>query len=419
MLIEGLSSAQAAQRLTENGPNRLPPPPAPRMWRHLIGQLTHFFALMLWIAGVLAIVAGMPQLGVAIFVVIVVNGVFAFVQEQRAERAAERLQELLPVGVVVRRDGQPVTIDVSEVVVGDVVLLAPGDRVPADLTLQTADGVSVNASTLTGESVPVPVAAGDQAFAGTYVTAGAGEGVVDATGAATQLAGIAQMTTSAHHPTTPLARELKRIVRTIASIAVVAGLVFFGIALLVGSPARDGFLFAVGVTVALVPEGLLPTVTLSLAMGAQRMAGRHALVRRLEAVETLGSTTFICTDKTGTLTRNQMSATEVWTPAGAVTISGEGYHPEGVVEGSTAARAAAGVMAVAAFTAGQGRVACDDAGVWSAVGDPMEAAIDALTRRLAGRADVPVEKEPVLRRYAFDPERRRESVMTASWLLLK
>jgi magnesium-transporting ATPase (P-type) len=420
----GLTSPEAAARLTVNGPNRLPAPPAPKKWRKFVGQFTHFFALMLWVAGVLAVVAKMPQLGVAIFVVIAVNGVFAFVQEQRAERAAESLRDLLPAGVVVRRDGQPMTIDASDVVVGDLVVLSPGDRVPADLTLVTADGMAVDASTLTGESVPEPMGAGDRVFAGTFVTSGAADGIVDATGPDTQLAGIAQMTSNAHPPRTPLAHELDRIVRTVAVMAIGVGAAFFGLSLLLGSPASDGFLFAVGVTVALVPEGLLPTVTLSLAMGAQRMAKRNALVRRLEAVETLGSTTFICTDKTGTITCNQMSATVVWTPVGRVTVAGVGYRPEGQAEGPADALVAATALAVSALTAGVGRIR-RDGDEWLAVGDPMEAAIDALARRLTRAGDTPGEPpsepgpEPVLRRFSFDPVRRRESVLTATALLVK
>ncbi len=413
----GLTSVEAARRLGVDGPNRLPTPAAPHIFRKLVGQFTHFFALMLWVAGGLAVIAGMAQLGVAICIVILINGVFAFVQEQRAERAAERLQDLLPADVVVRRDGQPQMIDVAEVVVGDVVVLSPGDRVPADLTLGKADGVAVDASMLTGESVAVSVGVGDVAFAGTYVTAGAGEGLVTATGVSTQLAGIARMTSSAKRPRTPLAHELSRIVRIVAVVAVVAGAGFFGVAMLVGSPARTGFLFAVGVTVALVPEGLLPTVTLSLAMGAQRMAKRNALVRRLEAVETLGSTTFICTDKTGTLTRNQMSVTAVWTPCGEVRIMGEGYAPVGIVDGDPEAIVAAIELSITAVTTGQGRVDFDGTS-WSAVGDPMEAAIDALARRLTRSATAPVPREPVLRRYAFDPVRRRESVVTATMLMV-
>jgi len=417
-MLLGLSSVEAVQRLATNGANRLPAPPSPQVFRKLTAQFTHFFALMLWVAGGLAIVAGMAQLGVAIFVVIVINGLFAFAQEQRAERAAERLQDLLPVGVVVRRDGVPRTVDAADVVVGDLVVLSPGDRVPADLILASADGVAVDASTLTGESVAVPLSVGDRAFAGTYVTTGAAEGVVDATGGSTKLAGIAQMTSTARHPRTPLARELNRIVRIIARMAIVTGIAFFLVSLLVGSPAKDGFLFAVGVTVALVPEGLLPTVTLSLAMGAQRMAKRNALVRRLEAVETLGSTTFICTDKTGTLTRNQMTVTAVWTPSGAVHVIGEGYSPDGVVEGEPAAVAAAVELSVVALTAGHGRIELDGA-AWRAVGDPMEAAIDSLARRLARSGAAAVPHETVLRRYAFDPGRRRESVLTATTLMVK
>jgi calcium-translocating P-type ATPase len=414
----GLTSADAAARLASDGPNRLPPPPAAHTWRKLLAQFTHFFALMLWAAGVLAVIAGMPQLGVAILVVIIVNGLFAFVQEQRAERAAERLKDLLPVGVVVRRDGQPMMVDAADVVVGDIVVLSPGDRVPADMTLATADDVKVDASTLTGESVPETLRAGDRAFAGTYITSGAADGLVDATGGDTVLAGIAQLTSSAHRPRTPLAHELNRIVRTIATIAVGVGVSFFALSMLIGSPARDGFLFAVGVTVALVPEGLLPTVTLSLAMGAQRMAQRNALVRRLEAVETLGSTTFICTDKTGTLTRNQMSVTTVWTPRGQVQVSGDGYAPASEIDGSVAAIGAATDLAEVALTASLGRIALDGED-WLAVGDPMEAAIDALARRLTGSGSTPVEVVPVLRQFAFDSDRRRESVLTATTLMVK
>jgi calcium-translocating P-type ATPase len=413
----GLSSQEAAARLAVTGPNVLPPPPRPHTWRKLLGQFTHFFALMLWVAALLAQIAGMPQLAVAIVVVIIVNGVFAFVQEQRAERAAEQLQALLPAGVVVRRDGRPVTVAVADVVPGDVVVLSPGDRVPADMTLLFSADFRVDTSTLTGESVPVPLSQGARACAGTYVTSGEADGLVEATGASTELAGIAEMTAGAHRPRTPLAHELDRIVRVIAMVAVGVGAVFFMLSLLVGSAARDGFLFAVGVTVALVPEGLLPTVTLSLAMGAQRMAHRQALVRRLEAVETLGSTTFICTDKTGTLTQNQMSVTTVWTPEGTATIEGTGYEPAGTVDASSTARNAASRLAVMAVTAGVGRIAHED-GHWVAVGDPMEAAIDALSRRLAGDPE-PVELESILRRYPFDPERRRESVLTPSALMVK
>ena len=413
LLPSGLSTPEAAARLAADGPNTLPPPARPRAWRRLAGELFHFFALMLWVAGGLALLAGMPQLGIAIFVVIVVNGVFAFVQEQRAERAAEELQALIPDAVTVRRDGQELRVGAADLVVGDVVMLSAGDRIPADVELLLADDLSVDESMLTGESVTVPLARDSKAWAGTYVVNGDGAGSVTATGAHTRLAGIAKLTGEVHPPKSPLSAELDRIVRTIAAISVIVGLGFFGIALLVGTPAKDGFLFAVGVTVALVPEGLLPTVTLSLAMGAQRMAKEHALVRHLEAVETLGSTTFICTDKTGTLTRNEMNVVEVWTPSGTVKIKGIGYAPAADLVGTTGARRAASLVAGAARTCSKGRAVERD-GVWTPAGDPMEAAIDALARRL----DAVVEVETRIH-HSFDTERRRESVLTDDWLFVK
>ena len=225
------------------------------------------------------------------------------------------------------RDGKPVEIDAGDLVTGDLVLLAAGDRVSADLRVADAQALMMDTSLLTGESLPVAASVDDQLLAGTFVVEGEGRAVVVATGATTCLASIALLTHSGHRPRSPLARELDRVVRTVALIAIGVGVAFFAIALAVGSPPSDGFLFAIGVTVALVPEGLLPTLTLSLAMGAQRMAGRHALVRRLEAVETLGSTTFICTDKTGTLTRNEVAVVEVWTATGTAHVSACGYDP--------------------------------------------------------------------------------------------
>ena len=292
--VVGLTTAEAARRLADSGPNLLPAPRRPSSLRVLAGEVTHFFALLLWVAAGLAFIAGMPQLGVAIIVVVLVNGVFAFVQEQRAERAAERLGEMLPRRVTVLRDGLPVNVDASDIVPGDLVALSAGDRIPADGAVAEADGLLIDESMLTGESVAVAPDEGGRVWAGSFVVAGAGRALIDLTGTGTRLAGIAALTSSVRRPHSPLAKELDRVVRTVAVVAVGVGVSFFILSLLIGTSANDGFLFAVGVTVALVPEGLLPTVTLSLAIGAQRMAHKQALVRHLEAVETLGSTTFIC-----------------------------------------------------------------------------------------------------------------------------
>ena len=410
----GLTSAEAAAALAQHGPNRLPEAPAVPAWRRLVAQLTHFFAALLWVAAVMALIAGMPQLAVAIALVVLINGVFAFLQERGAEQAARELTHLLPRLVRVRRDNGVVELDAALVVPGDVVLLGAGDAVPADAVAHDVHACSVDTSTLTGESVPDAVADGGPLFAGTFVTEGEATALIMQTGDHTRLAGIARLTKPPSDAITPLARQLHVVVWRIARIAVAVGVGFFGISLLVGTPLSDGFLFAVGVTVALVPEGLLPTVTVSLAIGARRMAARHALVRRLEAVATLGSTTFICTDKTGTLTRNEMEVVTAWTPAGAVDVHGEGYRPEGAtVTGADEAVAALARAARAGRLCSNGRVVADGDG-WRALGDPMEAALDALARRLAVADDVAIGV-----RHPFDPRRRRMSVVAAGELLVK
>jgi magnesium-transporting ATPase (P-type) len=403
----GLSSVEVRARLAAQGPNLLPAPRPPSPVRRLAAQLTHFFALMLWVAAVLAVLAGLPELGVAIAVVVVVNGLFAFAQEYRADRAGERLQALLPLRATVLRDGARTEVDGAGLVVGDVVLLAAGDRVCADLRLDTVAGIAVDESMLTGESVPARPDVGENIYAGTFALQGEAVGTVIATGAATRLGAIASMTRRTVAPPSPLALRLGQVVRVVAVVAVGVGAVFFGVGLALGMPLTAGFLFAVGVTVALVPEGLLPTVTLSLARAAHTMASQQALVRRLESVETLGSTTVICTDKTGTLTRNEMSAVRVWTPVGSVRVSGNGYDPDGEVHpDGPGAEAAATGLARAAVRCITGRsVRKDDR--WTPLGDPMEVALHVLALRCGVDVEEDAERCPELHRVSFEPARRR------------
>ncbi len=418
----GLTSTEAASRLHDVGPNALPEPTRTPVWRQLFDQLTHFFAAMLWVAGVLAIIGGLPELGVAIFIVIVVNAVFAFAQEHRAEQAAARLKSLLPLQVMVVRDGSPLLIEADDVVPGDLVVLTDGARVPADMTCVESHGLLVDTSTLTGESVPESIGDGDDLRAGTFVVEGEGLALVAATGAMTEFARIAVLTQDTVRPDTPLTRELHRLVRTIALIAVGVGGGFFLLTLFLDTPTSDGFVFAIGITVALVPEGLLPTVTLSLAIGAQRMADEHALVRRLESVETLGSTTFICTDKTGTLTQNRMRIVEVWMPSVRVRRDGTGYEPTGRIEPMTDAICARLTeLAVVARGSSRGRIVRNKEGGWSPSGDPMEAAIDSLTIQLTDhdRTAAVLLADPPIARFAFDPRRRRASVVTHDRVLVK
>ena len=392
----GLTRDDVEQRRKTCGLNLLPRAPRVPLWRRLLSQLVHFFAIMLWIAGGLAILARMPELGIAIFVVILLNGLFAFLQEYRAEKAGDRLRDLLPRRATVIRDGTHQSVDASDLVPDDVVVIDAGDRISADLRVSRAHGLLVDTSTLTGESVPSAPQPGEMVFAGTFAVEGEAIGIVTATGRATRLARIAHLSEAGRRPQSPLAIELSRVVRIIAAIALAVGVVFLIIAWLVGIRLTDAFLFALGVTVALVPEGLLPTISLSLAIGAQRMAARGALVRRLESVETLGSTTFVCTDKTGTLTRNEMCVTEVWTPYGSVSIEGTGYNPSAAVHAAADLLPRIQRLARVAALHVHGRAVMRD-GRWTAQGHPLEAALDVFARR-AGvnvRADEALGPSPI------------------------
>ncbi len=398
--------------------NLLPNPQPRPVWLRLTDQLVHFFAVMLWIAGVLAILAGMPQLGLAIFVVIVLNGLFAFLQEYRADKAGERLRDLLPRRATVVRDGERQSIDASELVPGDLVFLNAGDRVSADMRLLEIHALSLDKSTLTGESIPATPQAEEIAYAGSFVLEGEAYGIIVATGRASRLAKIVQLTAAGARPRSPLALELDRVVRVIALISIAVGAGFLIIAMLVGIRLSDAFLFALGVTVALVPEGLLPTVTLSLAMGAQRMARRGALVRRLESVETLGSTTFICTDKTGTLTRNEMSVVEAWMPAGEISIEGAGYNSTTTIQVDAGLALPLQGLALAAALHSNGIAVLRD-GRWVAQGNPLEAALNVFARRLGIDVRAQEEALPVQRRFPFDPRRRRTSVLVRNKVFVR
>ena len=385
--LSGLTSAEAAARLARTGPNAMPKPKRPSALRRLLSEVSRFFAVMLWVAAVLALIGGLPQLAIAIVAVILLNAAFAAIQQARADRAADRLQEMLPTRVVVMRDGTRHDIEATDVVVGDILVLEAGDRVPADAAVISQDRLLVDSAILTGESDAELAADGEPLFAGTFLVEGECRAAVTAIGQDTRLAGIARLTASTNKPDTPLTKGLRGVVRLTAAIAVGVGALFLLISLLVGSSIQDGFIFAVGVTVALVPEALLPTVTLSLAWGAELMAKRNVLVRNLEAVETLGSTTFICTDKTGTLTRNEMTVVEAWVPGGALTVVGAGYDPVAQLASSSHdATRATQELAVAAERCSTGYAAETD-GRWIARGDPMEAALDVFARRLGADTD--------------------------------
>ena len=316
--------------LAEFGPNRVERVRGERWITHFLKGFTHFLALILWIAAALAFFAefqdpghGMATLGVAILGVILINGLFCFWQEYRAEQALEALTRLLPHQVKVMRGGSLATLPAVELAPGDIVLLEGGDDVPADCRVIEAYGVRVNNATITGESVPLPrdalpsetkdiLHSRNILLAGTSLVSGEAKVAVFATGMRTEFGKIAHLTQTAGTPLSPLQQEIIRLSRVIAAIAAALGVLFYFIGYSLGLSFWASLIFAIGIIVANVPEGLLPTVTLALAMGGQRMARRNVLIRHLPSVETLGCTTVICTDKTGTLTQNRMEVKRIF-----------------------------------------------------------------------------------------------------------
>jgi sodium/potassium-transporting ATPase subunit alpha len=326
---QGLSDDEARRRLIEFGRNEIGGFKRRPLAIRFLDQFTHFLAILLWIAAALSFLAeysnpgeGMLTLGLAIVAVIFINAIFTFIQEYRAEKALEALKKLLPFRVTIKREGRELEVPAEEIVPGDLVRLAEGDKVPADLRLIETVGLKVNNASLTGESEPVArrsdtceddlLVSPNIAFAGTTVVSGSGRGITYATGMRTEFGRIAQLTETVTPGLSPLQKEIAKITRVVAVIATTMGVIFFCVGFIAGRTFWANFLFAVGIIVANVPEGLLPTVTLALAMGSQRMAKRNALIKTLTSVETLGSVTVICTDKTGTLTQNKMEVAKLW-----------------------------------------------------------------------------------------------------------
>jgi sodium/potassium-transporting ATPase subunit alpha len=326
---QGLSPEEVQRRLAEFGRNEIIAVKGRSLVLKLLSQFTHFLAIVLWIAAFFSFLSeylkpgeGMLTLGIAIVAVIVINAVFTFIQEYRAEKALEALNKLLPFNVKAIRSGKESEIPAEEVVPGDLIRLAEGDKVPADLRLIESSTLKVNNAALTGEAEPlirsIEPCPGDLinspniAFAGTAIVSGNGVGIVFATGMHTEFGRIALLTETVTPGLSPLQKEIVKATRIVAVIAAVVGVVFFVLGFAIGRTFWANFIFAIGITVALIPEGMLPTVTLALAMGSQRMAKRKALMKTLPAVETLGSVTVICTDKTGTLTQNKMVVANVW-----------------------------------------------------------------------------------------------------------
>ncbi len=402
----GLSGEEALARQARYGANRLPPPPRRGLLMRFLLQFHNVLIYVLLAAGVVTLAIGHWVDAGVILGVVLINAFIGFLQEGKAERALDAIRGMLSLHANVLRDGCRGEIPAEALVPGDIVFLAPGDKVPADLRLVEARNLRIEEAVLTGESLAVEkddaaVAAdavlGDRAsmaYSGTLVTYGQGTGVVTATGTATEIGRISTLLNTVEELTTPLLRQLAGFGRVLTwAILALAALAFvFGIALR-GYSAGEMFLAAVGLAVAAIPEGLPAIVTITLAIGVQRMARRHAIVRRLPAVEALGSVTVICSDKTGTLTRNEMAARRLLIADGAVAVSGVGYAPHGgfTLDGRELAVEDMPLLADigrAALLCNEATLSCEGE-TWRMLGDPTEGAL--LT--LAAKAGLDIASE--------------------------
>ena len=418
----GLSGEEAARRLERYGPNVLPSGGGGEALRILIRQVHDPLIYVLLVSTGLAMLTGKVFDGLVILGVIVLNAVIGFVQEYRASRAIKALSSMVRAEATVLRDARRLRLSSAELVPGDVVLLQSGDKVPADLRLVEVRTLKVEEAALTGESVPVEKTAdrvdeeaglGDRrsmAYSGTLVTYGSATGLVAGTGSETELGRISRMLAEASDLETPLTRQLGVVGRWIAVAIVVVSLLLLGIGLLRGYPLADAVLAAVTLAVAAIPEGLPAIVTIALAIGVQRMARRQAIVRKLPAVETLGSTTVVCSDKTGTLTRNEMTVKVLRTARGHYRLGGVGYSPEGALE--DAGGEASAVVPDDVRELVLAGVLCSDAdlverdGAWGITGDPTEGALVVAGRKLGLEADAARRERPRLDAIPFESERQ-------------
>jgi Ca2+-transporting ATPase len=424
---DGLTGSEARKRLERYGPNELQETRRISPWQILLEQFKNVLIIILLIATVISFFLGHGLESVVIAVIVLFAVLLGFVQEYRAERAIEALRQMTAPTATVMRDGEEVRIPARELVPGDVILLSTGDRIPADARLIEAINLQVEESALTGESVPVEkhvhplghdnLPLGDRrnmVYAGTSVTYGRGRALVVATGMHTEFGKIARMLQTVETVRTPLQENLDRVGNVLARAAfVVVGLIV-ALGLLRGQPVIDMLIFGIALAVAVVPEALPAVVTISLAIGVQKMAKRNALIRRLPAVETLGSTSVICTDKTGTLTKNEMTVRTVFTAGQSFVISGAGYAPDGefFLEDRPVAPPEPLLLTLkAAALASDARLLKKEEGSWAIKGDPTEGALIVAAAKAGLWKDALDAENPRIHEIPFSSETKRMTTL--------
>lgn len=426
---EGLNAGEVTKLREEFGENKIAEAKGEPKIIKFLRNFVSLMAILLWVGGAVAFFfTDTPQLGIAIWMVNIINGLFSFFQENKASKATEALKKMLSSYARVIRDGQEQKVLSEELVPGDVLLVEEGDKISADARLVKSTDLQVNQSTLTGESNPVrknehPVnnpdltrfEYKDMIYAGTTVSSGSGRAVVTTIGMKTEFGKIAGLTQSMGDEKSPLQKELDKLTKQISLIAISVGLFFLVAAVFfVKQPIAQAFVFSLGMIVAFIPEGLLPTVTLSLAMAVQRMAKEHALVKKLSSVETLGSTSVICSDKTGTLTQNEMTVNHVWLPNEELEVTGLGYAPEGDVTCDGAKVTAAEdsdlklVLTGAALCSNARIVPPDEENPrYTVLGDPTEACLGVAAQKAGIELNELEEAFPRVRELPFDSTRKR------------
>ncbi len=429
MADRGLTTEEASRRLEKYGPNQLDEKPPVSFWKMLLDQFNNFVVMLLIAASLISAILGDYIEAGAIMAIVVLNAALGVIQERRAEQALAALKKLAAPEAHVIRDGTRTVVPSPQIVLGDIVLLEAGNYVPADIRLHEAVNLRVEEAALTGESVPVQkdaalrlepdVSLGDRkntAFMGTLVNYGRGKGIVVSTGMHTQIGLIAEMLQSVEEEETPLQRRLDQLGKTLGWAAlIICGLVFL-VGWLRGYNALDMFMVAVSLAIAAVPEGLAAVVTISLALGMREMIKRHALIRKLSSVETLGSTTVICSDKTGTLTQNEMTATKMWVDGEFITITGSGYAPIGefqLNDSSIALNDYPGALTnlwVSALNNDAGLEisgSIDGKPTYKMVGDPTEGAMIVAAAKAGASISELNKAYPRVQEVPFDSERKR------------